>query len=188
MAFNILSGSVIAPSELGPLKRQGDEDFILSGSLEGDGTGIINVPRIVANAEQYNLLTVGADANSLVGNDNLTFDGQTFSVYGDIHFIGSVVNNFISVTAPTYDVVPSDYYIAVDSTTNPIDITLPVAGNLPAGHTFIIKDQTGSSQINNIKIYARNLDLIDNQNYLILESPHSAIQIFCNGVDQFLII
>lgn len=188
MAFNTLSGSVVAPDEFGPITRQGQQNFVVSGSLEGDGSAIANVPRIVANADQYNILTVGADANSLVGNSNLTFDGQTFSVYGDIRFIGSVINNFVTVTAPEYDVLATDYYIAVDSTANPIDITLPDAANLEAGHTFIIKDQTGASQTNNIKISARNLDLIDDQNYLILESPHSAIQLFCNGIDRFLII
>ena len=200
MAFNILSGSIVAPKEFGPLKRHDGHtrganaaQYTISGSLVGDGTEIENVPRIVANPDQYNLLTVGTNENSLIGEGNLTFDGQTLSVYGDTHFAGSVVYNFVSVasdgTQPsgTYNINPSDYYIAIDTTAGPVNVELPPASGLAGGHTYIIKDQTGNAETNNITISTKNSDLIDGTNSVTLRSPHAAIQVFCNGVDRYLI-
>ena len=84
MAFNTLSGIVKAPSQLGPIKSDtnggGAAQFTLSGSLEGDGTLIENIPRIVANSSRYNIITVGSDENSLVGETEMTFDGTTFKI------------------------------------------------------------------------------------------------------------
>ena len=55
----------------------------VSGSLlYGDGTNLTEVPRIVANASADNLLTVGANANSMVGEPNLTFNGSVLTLNG----------------------------------------------------------------------------------------------------------
>jgi len=198
MAFNILSGSIVAPKEFGPLTRQpgkirGDRDYIISGSLVGDGIDIENVPRIIANPDRYNLLTVGSDENSLVGEGNLTFDGQRLSVYGDTQFAGSVIYNFVSISqidftnGEYFQVRESDYYIAVDTSAGPVTVKLPPASNLVGGHTYIIKDQTGHAEVNNITISSNGVDLIDGSNSVVLHSPHAAIQLFCGGPDHYLI-
>jgi hypothetical protein len=82
MAYNILTGTVIAADKYLP----GDLVVnIVSGNLStSDAASVQNVPR-VANAFNNGVLTnVGGDANTLVCESNLTFDGDTLNVVGDI--------------------------------------------------------------------------------------------------------
>jgi len=83
MAYNILSGTVIAAQEYIP----GDivRGNIVSGNLStSDGSSIINVPR-VSNATNNAILTnVGGDANTLTCESNLTFDGSAMGLTGEL--------------------------------------------------------------------------------------------------------
>ena len=82
MAHNSLTGTVIAPTYFGPGSGPGTN--IISGTLRGDGTDIVYVPR-VSNASNNGVITnVGGDANTLTSETNLTFDGDTLSVTGDL--------------------------------------------------------------------------------------------------------
>jgi len=91
MAYNKLSGTIIAPDYFGPIPGEALTPRIvgrLSGTIEGDGTGLIGVPRIVSNVAENNLLTIGNNDNELVGEPYLNFNGGisqgTLSVTGDI--------------------------------------------------------------------------------------------------------
>ena len=82
MAYNVLSGTVIAAEKYLP----GDLMVnVVSGNLStSDGSSVINVPR-VSNATNNSILTnVGGDANTLTCESNLTFDGDTLNVAGEI--------------------------------------------------------------------------------------------------------
>ena len=83
MAYNNLSGSVLLPAEL--LKVEGVTAGVVSGNLStSDGAQLINVPR-VSNATNNAILTnVGGDANSLICESNLTFDGTTLNIVGEL--------------------------------------------------------------------------------------------------------
>ena len=84
MAHNTLTGSIIAPLYFGP--GLGDAPGnILSGNLStSDGSAIINVPR-VSNATNNSILTnVDGDANNLTCETNLTFDGTTLNITGEL--------------------------------------------------------------------------------------------------------
>jgi len=83
MAYNNLSGTVLLPQEL--LKVEGFNAGIVSGNLStSDGADVINVPR-VSNATNNSIITnVGGDANTLTCESNLTFDGNTLSITGDL--------------------------------------------------------------------------------------------------------
>ncbi len=83
MAFNTLSGSVLAPAYLGPASGSLGTN-VLSGTLQGDGSTISYVPRFT-NATNNALVTnVGGDANSFTCESNLTFDGSTLALTGDL--------------------------------------------------------------------------------------------------------
>ncbi len=84
MGYNAMSGAIRASSvELRNVSAV--TAATLSGSLlYGNGASVTEIPRIVANASADNLLTVGANANSMVGEPNLTFDGSLLTVNGDI--------------------------------------------------------------------------------------------------------
>ena len=80
MAYNILTGTVIAADKYLP----GDLVVnIVSGNLStSDAAAVLNVPR-VSNATNNAVITnVGGDANSLVCESNLTFDGDTLNIVG----------------------------------------------------------------------------------------------------------
>tara|TARA_Y100001938_G_scaffold138959_1_gene205198 strand:+ start:5909 stop:6946 length:1038 start_codon:yes stop_codon:yes gene_type:complete len=82
MAYNVLSGTVIAADKYLP----GDLVVnIVSGNLStSDASSVQNVPR-VSNATNNAVLTnVGGDANTLTCESNLTFDGDTLNVVGEI--------------------------------------------------------------------------------------------------------
>jgi hypothetical protein len=82
VAYNVLSGTVIAADKYLPAELTVN---IVSGNLStSDGSSVLNVPR-VSNATNNAVLTnVGGDANTLVCESNLTFDGDTLNVVGEI--------------------------------------------------------------------------------------------------------
>jgi len=83
MAYNAVSGTLIAAQNYIP----GDliVGNVVSGNLStSDGASVINVPR-VSNATNNALLTnVGGDANTLTCESNLTFDGSSMVITGDL--------------------------------------------------------------------------------------------------------
>ena len=84
MAYNNMSGTVFLPAELRPRIDIAYAN-ILSGNLStSDAAEVINVPR-VSNATNNAILTnVNGDANNLICETNLTFDGDTLSVIGEV--------------------------------------------------------------------------------------------------------
>ena len=84
MAYNNMSGTVFLPAELRP-RLDVTYANILSGNLStSDAADVVNVPR-VSNATNNSLITnVGGDANALTCESNLTFDGNTLNVTGDM--------------------------------------------------------------------------------------------------------
>jgi hypothetical protein len=109
MGYNNLSGTVVLPSHMVTHDLINHENSILSGNLStSDGANIINVPR-VSNAVNNSILTnVGGDANTFTCESNLTFDGSSLDVVGDIE---AILNGPISISsslvAITGSIVPS---------------------------------------------------------------------------------
>ena len=86
MAYNAISGTVIASRDHNAGWFDGSITAnTVSGNLStSDGANVINIPR-VSNATNNAILTnVGGDANSLVCESNLTFDGSLLSITGDL--------------------------------------------------------------------------------------------------------
>jgi hypothetical protein len=75
MSYNNMSGTVFMPTEF-LTRPDAIAPTVLSGNLStSDAADVINVPR-VSNATNNAILTnVGGDANALVCESNLTFDG-----------------------------------------------------------------------------------------------------------------
>ena len=97
-----------------------------------------------------------------------------------------VVLNRISTTT-NYTALKSNYIIGVDSTSNPVTITLPDASTLSSGHAFIVKDEGGAVSNNSITISASGSQQIDSVNSIVLEVPYSSIQLYCNGTSKFFV-
>ena len=83
MAYNAVSGTLIAAQQYVP----GDliVGNVVSGNLStSDGASVINVPR-VSNATDNAILTnVAGNANTLTCESNLTFDGTSLNITGDL--------------------------------------------------------------------------------------------------------
>ncbi len=90
-------------------------------------------------------------------------------------------------TSIDYNVKKSNYIIGVDSTSNPVTITLPDASTLSSGHTFVVKDEGGAVSSNTITISASGSQQIDSVNSIVLEVPYSSIQLYCNGTSKFFV-
>ena len=86
MAYNAVSGTIITSRDYSAGWFDGSLTAnTVSGNLStSDGANVINIPR-VSNATNNAILTnVGGDANSLVCESNLTFDGSLLSITGHL--------------------------------------------------------------------------------------------------------
>ena len=330
MAYNLLSGTVVANESVVFEPSTGDSEFtnVIVGEFRGDGQQLQNVARVVANGSTDNLVTIGANADSLVGEPNLRFNGSRLLVLGQVtastmqltsleagqaatssflaldsnnnvvltssagapdfaiaqgpinslqfhsspgdisgsenfilsgstlfvtgniivsgnveahafeliqttlveinqsgssaigntnddthHFTGSLsifssstdlfavdvenkttkiktglTLNRVAITS-NYTVLKSDYYVGINTASPSAVITasLPNANTLNSGQTFVFKDEGGSANTYNIVVSASAGQTIDNQNKVILESPHAALTIYTVGSSKFFI-
>jgi hypothetical protein len=87
MAYNNLSGTVAQPNQMIPRRDNSGSIIvpILSGNLStSDASSVINVPR-VSNPVNYGMVTnIAGDANRLACHSEITFDGETLTVDGEI--------------------------------------------------------------------------------------------------------
>ena len=204
MSYNNMSGSVFLPKQLLARVDNGPDGNILSGNLStSDAAEVINVPRLNNAVENAIVTNVGGDFNTLTTNGNLTFDGSTLGVTGDLTasvgistaalqiagstFMSGAVSFKRKFVSSNYSVSTTDFYLGVDSTNSTVKLTLPVASNMRDGQTIIVKDEGGNASSNNITISGSASDTIDGQNQVILESPYASIQIYCNGINKFFI-
>ena len=86
MAYNLLSGTIVANEQVvfKPSSNGGAHTNAIVGEFHGDGTYLTNVSRVVSNATPDYVLTVGANADSLVGEPNLQFNGSRLYINGNI--------------------------------------------------------------------------------------------------------
>ena len=84
MAYNLLTGTVVANETV--IIQPPDEDGknLIEGKFFGDGRNITNVTRIVTNGTTDYMVTVGAASDSLVGEPNLQFKGSRLYVNGNL--------------------------------------------------------------------------------------------------------
>ena len=243
MAYNNLSGTVFLPDSL-TTRLSLVSGSIISGNLDySNAENVINVPR-VTNATDNSLVTnVGDDANTFTCESNLTFDGDTLNIVGDVSasigvsasiFVGDgsqltgitgsgaqalgpinsvqlkiadgdvsgssaliFTNNILSIgggltlsrrsSSSSITASIDDYYIGLDTTSSPLTLTLPSATLLSDGQAYVIKDEGGAANSNNITIAASGSQTIDGKNSIVLESPYASVQLYCNGNDRFYI-
>mgnify|MGYP003118255012 CR=1 FL=1 len=84
MGYNAISGTIAASSVKLANVKEIKASSVSGSLLYGDGSNISNLPKIVANASADNILTVGATAEQMVGEPNLTFNGSLLTVSGDV--------------------------------------------------------------------------------------------------------
>jgi hypothetical protein len=167
--------------------------LVVSGNVEAHSFDLI----------QTTLVEINQSGSSTLGNSNddthhFTGSVSIFSSSTDLFAVDvenkntkiktGLVLNRTSITA-NYSVLVSDYYVGVDTATpsSAITASLPAAESLQSGQTFVFKDEGGSAHQHNIFIKASGSQKIDNQNQVILESPHASLTIYTDGASKFFI-
>jgi len=184
----------------------GSENFILSGgTLFVTGNIVVsgNVEAHAFDLIQTTLFEINQSGSSALGNSNddthhFTGSISVFSSSTDLFAVDvenkrtkiktGLVFNRTAVTS-NYSVLVSDYYVGIDTATPSAVITasLPAAQSLQSGQTFVFKDEGGSAHQYNILIKPSGSQKIDNQNQLVLESPHASLTIYTDGASKFFI-
>ena len=68
-----------------------------------------------------------------------------------------------------------------------LQIRLPAASGYSAGQFFTVKDEAGNANTNKITILTTGAETIDGSTSIILESPHAAVNIYCDGTSKFFV-
>ena len=166
-------------------------NLIISGNITAHTFDIIHT----------DIIEIDASGSTFFGdsNDDVHIRTGSLSIMSSSaeQFKVDTINNITSIntgvsfnrisTSIDYNVKKSNYIIGVDSTSNPVTITLPDASTLLSGHSFIVKDEGGAAFTNNITITASGSQLIDSTNSVVLQVPYSSIQLYCNGSNKFFI-
>lgn len=139
-----------------------------------------NLTGLVESQGPIGALQFNTGSGFLSGSSDLSFSSNVLHINGGLRL--RRVHTSASLTASV-----SDYYIGVNSSQAPVSIQLPSAGALSDGQTYVVKDEGGASNTNNITISASGSQEIDGQNTVILESPYASIQLYSNGADRFFI-
>ena len=155
---------------------------ISASAFYGDGSNLINVKadHVVAEGPAFSVqFHDGADGD-LTGSANLTFQNNILNLGGGLRLPRRTLTATATASA-------TDYFVGIDTTSNPVDFRLPNAASLLSGQTFIIKDEGGIAHTNNITILASGSQTIDGQNSIVLESPFASVQLYCNGTNKYFI-
>ena len=100
---------------------------------------------------------------------------------------GTILNR-IEVTG-TYTINHAQYFIGVQThiITSSVHIYLPKAETSTDGRTFIIKDEGGMSDTNNIIVHIVNGDTVDGEQFVIIESPYASLNVYTDGVNRWFV-
>lgn len=154
----------------------GDQITIASSGGGGGGSGIFTE---IDGDEAYvtSSLTVGANINPT----------HTLTLVGNSHLSGGICHKRHQ-TSEDYSITVSDYYVGVDTSSNPVTLMLPAANSTTSGQTFVIKDEGGAANSNNITVHISiEGNTIDGGDSLILESPYAAVSVYSNGLSGYFV-
>ena len=118
---------------------------------------------------------VASSGVSTAGNLWTTGSGNTVTIF---ETKAQFVTNYTAVNANSYVVQLSDYYVAVNSSSFPTSVTLPVAPT--TGRLFVIKDTSGNAQSDNITVTAGGTLIDGSASYIIIEN-YGAANFLYNG-------
>jgi hypothetical protein len=92
-------------------------------------------------------------------------------------------------TSSSYVLQYTHHFIGVDTVnaTSSITITLPSASGSTAGRSYVIKDEGGAADINNIIIQASGSNTVDGFNAVYIESPYASMNVYTDGVSKWFI-
>lgn len=126
-----------------------------------------------------------------LGNDGdlYVYKSTTPKIYqkvnGEWNNIGTkrIIN--ISSTTDHTNLLPEEVLL-VDTTSNAVTVNLTTA-SLNTGHTVIIKDKVGNSNINNITITTEGTAKIDGSDTFTISGAFSSYMLVTDGTDWYIL-
>jgi hypothetical protein len=127
----------------------------------------------------FMLMPLPALANNACSDNDIINVGS-----GNITIVGNPSPVTVTeVTTTEYTATAQDYFLCVDTSTQPVAITLP-AGIL--GTVYIVKDCTGDANTNNITIAGTGGELVDGDTATI-NSPYGSLTFIFNGSEWSIV-
>tara|TARA_R100001440_G_scaffold18731_1_gene31676 strand:- start:3862 stop:5850 length:1989 start_codon:yes stop_codon:yes gene_type:complete len=155
--------------------------LLLDGDLEVAGT--ITAEEIVVRVTNEIVTEINTNGSTVFG-DSID-DTHVFN--GNATFNDGVSVSRVSVGSD-YVIQPTDYIIGVNTLMDTVTVTLPDASQLSSGQIFVIKDEAGNSENNPIQITIQvQGQQIDGEETIQLFSNFSALSIYCDGQNNFMI-
>jgi hypothetical protein len=152
----------------------------ISGSyFYGDGSQLSGIGAANPAGPSYSV-QFKSNSGNLTGAFGLRFESDRLALAGGLQLSRTTTNATLTASTKTY-------YIGVDTTNNVVDIRLPSASLLLDGQTYVVKDEGGGANSNNITLLASGTDTIDGQNSIVLESPYASLHLYCNGSNKYFI-
>lgn len=137
----------------------------------------------VDGATAGNVLFVTGSGRVGIGTTSPT---HALTTAGSTHLSGGLVHKRTAVTSATYSIQLSDYYVGVNTTSNPITLTVPAASTAVEGQTFAVKDEGGQAGTNKITLARSGGDTIDGDVSQLIESPYGAVMLYTDGANWFV--
>jgi hypothetical protein len=155
--------------------------------FEGDGSRLTGITGAGSGGGIFTQAsTTQAYTTSSVNIGSSATPANPLSVVGNSQFGGGIIHKRV-LKSDNYTITTTDYFIGVDSSGGTIALTLPSANATTSGQTWVIKDEAGSANTNNVTVSRVGSDTIDGQNTIVLESPYASIQLYCNGADKYYV-
>ena len=183
------------------LGTQRNGDWALTGSrffTYDNSTKTLTVSGTI-NANQFNIDVINKNVINLDVSGSTKFGDtpdDTHQYTGSVLINGplvvnggSVIMNRTVVSTTPFNAVSSSHFLAVQTAAiaEASTVNLPAANTLRNGQSFVIKDEQGTANANNINIVATGGNTIDGQVSVVIESPFGAINLYTNGSDKFFI-
>lgn len=177
LQFHTGSGGISGSANL----KFTNNTLMVTGSLIVSG----NIQAHTFDIIQTTLTEISSSGSTNFGNssdDTHKFQGKHLQLDS-----GLVVKRIRISSSQTIGI--NNYYVGVDSFTPSasVTVTLPDAATLQNGQVYVIKDEGGKADLYNVLIKASGSQLIDNQNQVVLESPHASLTLYCDGASKFYI-
>jgi len=149
-------------------------------TIDGSNAYVTSSLNIGGTTSADHKLVVSGSVSSSVNVSASAFYGNAMVLAGGLSLNRRSVSTHVTASV-------TDYYLGIDSGAGAIEVKLLDASLLNSGQTYVLKDEGGSANSNNITILASGSQTIDGQNTIVLMSPYAAISIYCDGATKFFI-